>query len=386
MPSPSPTAVHILQPVIEHYRLPVFDAVLERAGGDYTLAVHGRLIDGEAKGGGTRPYLRHHPYEERRVAGLRFFHWPGIDAELEMARPAVVIANTHLRLLNCWRLPATCARLGAVPVTWGKVHSFSGLPPALLRLGKRRLYRPFARHIVYGEASRRELLEVGIPDETIFIAQNTIDTRSIFDDAESFRRRAAELRRVNAFDDAKILLSVARFDPEKRLGDLVDAWPRLRELDPALRLVLVGGGPLLDEIRARAAAVDSERILVTGRVPVGDDYGWIAAADMTFQCGAVGLAINQSLAFGKPTIIADEYGSDTELVEHGRTGWRYPRGDLDALTGTVREIIAEPKRARAIAAAGRALVHDHANIDRMADAFDACIRAALRLREMRPAR
>jgi len=245
------------------------------------------------------------------------------------------------------------------------------------------MFRRFDYFIAYGQSARAEINDLGIDDDKVYVAQNTIDTRRIFNDGTKYVARGTELRRSYGLEDAKIVLCVARFSPEKRLQDLLDAWPRLRELDTALHLVLVGGGELLDDIKAKAVTLDPERIVVTGRVPEGEDYAWIATADLTVQCGAVGLAINQSMAFGKPTVIADERGSDTEIVEHGRTGWRYPRGDLTALVDTVAEIITDPAQTRAVTAAARERMRTAVTIENMAQVMDSCIRRALDISQQR---
>jgi glycosyltransferase involved in cell wall biosynthesis len=373
----APARVWIVQPRIEHYRLPVFDRLAALGEGRYTLEVLGPTVDGEARGGGHRPYFRETPYHPRFILGARFHVWPEIRREIRRDTPDVVVVNTHLRHLDCWRLPQLCRRIGASAVGWGKVHSFSGLPGPLLRLGKREMFRRFDYFIAYGECSRREMRALGIADDKICVAQNTIDTSRIFEDGERYRARGQALRAGYGLGDAPILLSVARFDPEKRLHDLLDAWPRLRARHPGLRLVLVGDGRLFDEIRARAAELDPERIVLTGRVPEGDDYAWLATADVAVQCGAVGLAINQSMAFGTPTVIADEYGADTEILEHGRTGWRYARGDLDALVETVRAVFEDTAGTGRIVASARELMREQVTIDRMARSMDACVSRAL---------
>jgi glycosyltransferase involved in cell wall biosynthesis len=238
------------------------------------------------------------------------------------------------------------------------------------------MFGGFERIIAYGQLARSELVALGIADERIYVAQNTIDTGRIFAEAGLFAERAAALRQRHGLEDARVLLSIARFDPEKRLADLLAAWPAL-STDPRLHLVLVGGGPLLEDIRSRAASLDPARIHVIGRAPVGEDYTWIAAADATIQCGAVGLAINQSMAFGTPTIIADEIGADTEILAHGETGWRYPRGDLDALARTVAAVFADPARTAGVNDAARTLLRDRVNIENMTEVMVRCILDAL---------
>lgn len=383
MSDAQPAQVWIFQPRIEHYRLPVFDALLERSAGLYELKVFGPTRDGEAFGGGRRPYINEFAYHNRSIAGARFSVWPDMTDVLLAGRPEVVIANAHLRRLNCWRFPSLCRRIGSAAVGWGKVHSFSGLPAPLLRFAKALMFNRFDLFIAYGQRSRDELIDLGMNSEKIFVAQNTIDTSRIFYDEEKYLSRANALRKENNLENARVVLSVARFDPEKRLGDLLAAWPKLRALDPRLHLVFVGGGALLEDVRRQAGVVDAERIVVTGRVPEGDDYAWIAAADVTVQCGAVGLAMNQSMAFGTPTVIADEFGADTEILEHGRTGWRYPRGDADALAAAVAAVFDAPERTMEITQAARALVRDSVTIDQMADSIHRCIEAALSIAQAR---
>jgi len=375
----SPARVWIFQPRIEHYRLPVFDRLEELGRGRYLVEVFGPLVDGEAAGGGRRDYFRPSDYRRRRLFGLAVAQWAEMHRLIRAARPEVVIVNAHLRHLDCWTVPALCHRLGGVAVGWGKIRSFSGLPRPLLEFAKRQLFGRFDFLLAYGRTARRELLELGVPAERIHVAQNTVDTSRIFVDGARFAARGRELRAAHGLEGAMVLLCVARFDPEKRLDDLLAAWPALRALRPDLHLVLVGGGRLLEDVRSRAAEVDSARIVVTGRVPEGDDYAWIATADLTIQCGAVGLAINQSMAFAKPTIIADEHGVDTEILVHGHTGWRYPRGDRAALVATIDAVLADDAAAARITAAARTLMRDEVTIEAMANSIDACITRALAL-------
>ncbi len=157
--------------------------------------------------------------------------------------------------------------------------------------------------------------------------------------------------------------------PKKRHLDLIEAWPLLRDEFPDLVLVLVGGGENLEVVRSQAQMLDPERIILTGRVPEGADYEWIATCDAAVQCGAIGLAINQCLALGKPLVVADEPGVDGELVVHGQTGWRYPRGNVQLLAETISHVLSSPEEAGRIADAGREAIRSRATIDHMVDGF-----------------
>jgi len=178
-------------------------------------------------------------------------------------------------------------------------------------------------------------------------------------------------------------LMISRLNSDKRPGDVLDAWPRLRELDPNLVLVIAGSGELADELKRRAAQLDSARIKFAGRLPAGEDYDWIAASDITIQCGAIGLAINQSMAFGRATVVADEPGPDSEIVEQGVTGWRYPRGDLSGLVDTVAEVLRNHSSRDRITSAARERMRTEITIENMVEQLDRCISDALRIAHQR---
>jgi glycosyltransferase involved in cell wall biosynthesis len=377
-----PARVWDLQPEVQHYSIAVWDLVRElgAADGAYTYTVLGTLgPDGEAIGGGSRPYFVECPLEHVRRFGVNLVRWPRFEGMLRENPPDVLLIGANPRNTSCWRVPGLCHAQGIPVVAWTKAHSNSRFAP-LMKLVKPGFYSRFDCAVCYGVSSRDEMVSHGFRADRVFVANNTIDTRRIFADAEVIRARGMELRRATGLEGRKILLCIGRMDPEKRHQDLLDAWPRMRELDPDLFLVIISGGPLLEAIRAKAAALDPHRIRVLGRVPLGDDYAWISTCDLGIYPGAVGLAINISLAFGRPTIIADESGADGEILRHGETGWRFPRGDLDGMVAAVKHVLGKPHDLGEITARGQALMRDTVTIDNMAANIDRAVRTALTLR------
>jgi glycogen(starch) synthase len=176
---------------------------------------------------------------------------------------------------------------------------------------------------------------------------------------------------------------ISRLNSDKRPADVLDAWPRLHALDPNLVLVIAGSGELGEELKTRAARLDPERIKFAGRLPAGEDYAWIAASDITIQCGAIGLAINQSMAFGSATVVADEPGPDSEIVEHGITGWRYPRGDLTRMVDTVAEVLGDSASRDRITSTARERMRTQITIENMVEQLDRCISDALQVAHQR---
>jgi glycosyltransferase involved in cell wall biosynthesis len=374
--------VWVFQPAVKHYRLPVWDLIAEQAARRYQLTVFGPLEIDHADIE-QRHYLQAMPLHKRLFMGREVTHWRGAAKMVRQSRPDVVVVTASVAFLGSWTLPRVARRIGAAVVGWSKVNNRAGHTSWVERRLKRRFFRRFDLFLCYGECSRSELRELGYPESRIRIAQNTIDTRRIFDEREIIAARGEQLRQEQGLTGKKVLLCIGRMAPQKRQADLITAWHDLRNLDPDLVLVLVGRGELYEGLLQAADETDPDRIVFTGAVPEGDDYAWIAASDLVVIPGAVGLALNQSLAFGRPTIIADEPGADAELLRHGENGWRYPRGDIQALVAAVRHALLNPAEAARVGAAAVAAVQDKATIERMVETMDRTFMEAIHLSKKR---
>lgn len=365
---------------VYHYRLAVWDGLAELGKDRYELTVFGQTEDGAAFGGGHREYIRHVEVVGRRLRGAI---WEDAAEQIMLHKPDVVIFNSTPRYASSWTLPKLVRSYGGVTIAWTKSHSYAPVPAFMLQAMKRRLYKRYDYFVAYGEETRREMLGLGVKDQQIVVAQNTIDTRRIFEVGDEYRAQGQKLKATHGLRGKKILLDIGRMEPAKRHDDVINAWPKLRELDPDLVLVLVSGGPSLDEYRALAKQVDPDRIKVLGRVPIGDDYAWIAASDITIQCGAVGLAINQSMAFGIPTVIADQKGVDTELIVDRKTGWRFSEGDLNEMVRVVKHVLDHPEECQSVVDTAKVKIRDEANIVNMYREIDRCISLAIECRNVR---
>ena len=358
-----------------HYRVPIWDMLIERSGDVYDLHVFGETENGATVGGPSRPYAHHVDYHRVPGVGLSWLR-PALGA-IRREKPEIVMIQNDPHSLVSWVAPLIVRRYGGKMVAWAKVASYSRWPRPIQNLAKRLLFPLYDFSVVYGFEAKDELIALGYPAERIFVASNTIDTRRAFERGDEFAERGRRLVQEHGLSDRKLMVCVASMLPKKRHDDLLAAWPAIAERHPDLDLVLAGGGPELDRVRSEAAEVDAARIHVLGRIPEGDDYAWYAVADLSVQCGAVGLGVNQSMSFGIPTVAADEPGPDSEIVRHGETGWRYEKANVDALVEVVDQVLTDAEQRESIAAAGQKLMRDEVTIDNMVQQLDACTRAAL---------
>jgi glycosyltransferase involved in cell wall biosynthesis len=78
-----------------------------------------------------------------------------------------------------------------------------------------------------------------------------------------------------------------------------------------------------------------------------------------------GQVIIEGLAAELP-VVATDGGGAREIIENGRTGLLVPMGDARALADALAQLLAQPERARALAAAGREHVLQHFTIEQSA--------------------
>lgn len=139
-----------------------------------------------------------------------------------------------------------------------------------------------------------------------------------------------------------IVLFVGRLVPGKGLAVLVDAFVRLAAIRPDARLVLVGDGPLRDEVAHQAwTAGVAPRVTITGAVAHERVADWMRAADvLALPSEAEGFpnVIREALACGRP-VVATAVG-DVPRIVGPATGRLVPVGDASALAAALAGTLA----------------------------------------------
>ena len=178
---------------------------------------------------------------------------------------------------------------------------------------------------------------------------------------------------------ARILLAMGRLHPNKDFPTLLRALARL----PAdVHLALAGEGPdrAALEALARDLGLGPRLALLGWRQDVG---ALLAASEVLVvpsRIEPLGNVVLEGFAAARPVVAAAADGP-RELIEDGRTGLLVPIGDDAALAAALAGLLADPARAAAIGAAGRAaFLAEHAEAPVLA-AWDLFLQAAARIRE-----
>jgi glycosyltransferase involved in cell wall biosynthesis len=99
---------------------------------------------------------------------------------------------------------------------------------------------------------------------------------------------------------------------------------------------------------------------------------------------AFGVVVNEAMLCGCAVATSDHVGAAGDLIEHGRTGFVYPCGNVDALTEILREGAGNPARLAQMGSAARTRMESWSPRENIDAAVEAITRAVRRVR--RPAR
>jgi glycosyltransferase involved in cell wall biosynthesis len=255
-------------------------------------------------------------------------------------------------------------------------HLFYGyygrLGDALVLFAERLLAPLAARQLTLTARGAAEHLARGVGREAQFrVIPSGVEMRPL---REAARRREAVRRRLGYAPDDVVLMSLARLEPIKGAPLTLRAFAAAAAGRPSLRLHLAGDGPLLESLRAEAAARGlAARVSLDGRWAHPQDL--LPAADVFVLAPrneGMGRAVIEALALGLP-VIATNVGGLPEVLEHGRFGLLVPPDDEAALAAaiarladdkTVRDELGRRGRARAVEYGAGRMVHRVLNLYR----------------------
>lgn len=161
--------------------------------------------------------------------------------------------------------------------------------------------------------------------EELGVSADKISVRSCGVDMQHFRpiSRDQARRRLGLSKQARIVLFVGALIPRKGIDVLLSAIAKMVEHDSSLQLVVVGEGPLCEQLLAQTRALVLEKVVhFVGAKPNEELPMWYSAADIfvlpSLREGTP-LALLEALSCEVPVIVS-RAGGMVEVIEDGRNG------------------------------------------------------------------
>jgi sugar transferase (PEP-CTERM/EpsH1 system associated) len=286
-------------------------------------------------------------------------------------KPAVVHTR-NLGTLDMQFVAALCAVRGRVHGEHGwDVYDLHGKHPRYLRM--RRVARHFVKRYVAMSRDLAQWLQgsVGVPAARITQIYSGVDT-------ERFRPRHDSDRPVwpagFAPADAIVIGTVGRQEQVKNplalvraFGQLVDAVP---DLAARLRLVLVGGGPLFEQLGRQVAELGlAAQVWLPGpRHDVNEILRQFDVFVLPSLNEGVSNTILEAMACAVP-VVASRVGGTPEVVRDGQTGLLYSAQDETQLTLRLRAYVEDAALRQEHGRQARAIVEQHHSLESMVRSY-----------------
>ena len=290
----------------------------------------------------------------------------GLASALRDFAPDVILSEGDSHLLAF----LTAARVrseqpGRALVHWG----LGGLPGDEVARLANRLKRPLQSladaFLVYSSFGADVMEQIGHPRERIVVAVNVSDTDRHRALADSLADSRSEARAALGLPDCFTVISVGAMDANKRADVLIDAVAGLNPADCGL--LIVGGGDLLESLRATVSQRALANVHLVGAVPPSDLARYYRAADVLALPGRGGMVMSEAMAHRLPVLVHEADGTETDLVRDGETGVRLAAGRAEDFRSAIERLAADPARSQRMGEAGRRLVDEELNRGAMVD-------------------
>jgi N-acetyl-alpha-D-glucosaminyl L-malate synthase BshA len=207
----------------------------------------------------------------------------------------------------------------------------------------------------------------------------SIDVIPNFLDCETYRRihvPALRARYASGDPDVRVVMHVSNLRPVKRIDSVVQVFARIAARLPAV-LLMVGDGPEIPLARRIAADLGvADRVQYLGAQE--DVIPLLSIADLFLlpsEQESFGLAALEAMACEAP-VVTSNAGGLPEVIEHGRTGFLHPVGDVDGMAASGLRLLTDPElRARVTAEAVRT-VRERFCVDLIVPMYEAHYRRA----------
>ncbi|MDE2276159.1 MAG: glycosyltransferase, exosortase A system-associated [Burkholderiales bacterium] len=223
-----------------------------------------------------------------------------------------------------------------------------------------------ARHVfTICEGLRIDIAARGIAADKITVIPNAVDIGTF----EPGGQPDEALKSRLGLAGATVVGFIGSFYAYEGLDLLLQALPALLQQQPALRLLLVGGGPQEAALKAQAQQLGvADRVVFTGRVPHAEVQRYYDLIDvlayprhsMRLTELVTPLKPLEAMAQGR-LLVASDVGGHKELIHHGETGWLFKAGSATALAEAITALLAQRERWPGLRRAGREFVERQRN-------------------------
>lgn len=215
------------------------------------------------------------------------------------------------------------------------------------------------------EGLRNDIIQRGIPEEQVTVIPNAVDIERFSTDGQP----EATLQNKYALQGKVVLGFIGSFYAYEGLSLLLQAMPDIVSRVPDACLLLVGGGP--EEQRLKAMLRDNglqDKVIMTGRVPHDDVQKYYNLVDV-FVYPRLHMRLTDLVTPLKPLeamaqgrlVLASDVGGHQELIRPGENGELFEADSASALADKAVDLLQHRDKWQHLRETGRKFVETERN-------------------------
>lgn len=293
-------------------------------------------------------------------------------------RPEVVISPASLLYATTWLLLLMRPFFKYKLILWGhgikntdSETPFKGIRGKLTNW----LFNRADAMLLYSK--KRKLLLEKVISTPVFVAVNTLDTRSFSVILNNLKKTGREkIKRDVGFNTSFNIIYIGRLHPAKRVDLLLESFNLLpKHLDVTLHIV--GDGPEKELIKQFQE--ENDNIKTYGSVYNDKETAkFLFSSDIMVIPGDVGLGIIHAFSFGVPLITCKQsnrgpvHGPEIEFFKHNENGL-YCESNPQSISDALVELLLNKEKLQSMKEVALSTADEKANIEKFIDGFDRAI-------------
>jgi 1,2-diacylglycerol 3-alpha-glucosyltransferase len=330
----------------QKYRLEILTKLTETYNYDVEILTTGKLKPFLSSNNSVKYKIFKSTFPQR----AKFSFMPGILHYILKNRPdAVLCLNNSTQLTEYFAL-ILCKLLKIKFIWWthGYDHGISNLP-RFVKFFKQKYVMFFLNLgdsiIVFSDKGKDFLISNGTSKHKIFVAPNSLDTKKIISQKNNVDVNHVYEDYLKIFeidDDTKIILFSGKLYKEKKVENAIKAFKLINREIPNSKLVIIGDGEELTNLKNMISPLQDKNILFLGEVFDEKLLNiWFTNAHVYLMPGVVGLSIIHAFCYGLPFITEDiiGHGPEIQFLKNGINGYLLKENNIEEMSQCVIELL-----------------------------------------------